>query len=146
MTIDLDEFRELADDLRPLAETIRTVSVVVRTRTWSGGSAGLGTPTDSDLELPGYVKVRQLSAKEVAGSGGRYRDGDVEIGPITPPYTTETGSGGTSAAQLRPAVPKGSEVLYVLTGELSGEFRLVELDTSNVLSYKVRATRLRGTP
>ncbi len=144
--MDLQIFRAIADRLRPLAADIRTVTVSVRTRTWSGGRVGNGTASNVDVALPTYLKVEQLSSKEVASSGGRYRDGAVRIGPITPRYTALGTTGGFTVAQLRPTVTSAQEVVYLLAGDIAGEFALAELDTSKPLSWFVIANRQRSTP
>jgi hypothetical protein len=144
--MNLDTFRAIADRLRPLGAFMRKTSVVVRTRTWSGDRPGEGVSVDNDLALPGYVNIREISAKEIASSGGRFRVGDLEIGPITPPYSVATGSGGISGAELRPSPAPNAEVFFVLTGELSGEYKLVKAMTTGALSYRVVARRRRTTP
>ena len=144
--MNLNVFRRLADRLRPLGASFRTTTVTVRTRTWSGERVGEGVATVSDFVLPSYVGVEQISAREIASSGGRLRDGSVRIGPITPTYTVGGVPGGTTSAQLRPSAMGYQEVLYLLTGEVAGEFALAELDTSDVLSWWVTANRTRATP
>jgi hypothetical protein len=144
--MNLHVFRAIADRLRPLAEPIRTISVRVRTRTWTGDRVGSGVASDSDLVLPGYVNVRQVTAKEVASSGGRLREGAVRIGPITPTYSAFGVDGGITPAQLRPAANARQEIIWVLAGELAGEFALAELDTTKPLSWFATANRMRSTP
>lgn len=144
--MNLHVFRAIADRLRPLAEPIRTITVRIRTRTWTGERVGQGVTQDADLVLPGYVNVRQVSAKEVASSGGRLREGAVRIGPITPTYSAFGATGGFTPAQLRPAATERQEVFWVLAGELAGEFALVDLDTTNPLSWFATANRMRSTP
>jgi hypothetical protein len=92
------------------------------------------------------VKVRQLTEREIASSGGRFRDGAIEISSITPAYDTGTDSGGLGEADLRPSGSKDVEVMFVLSGDVSGEFRLEKLVTSNALNTRVFANRLRTTP
>lgn len=144
--MNLDVFRRLADRLRPLGASFRRITVTVRTRTWSGDRVGQGAATVSDLALPFYVEVRQISAREIASSGGRLREGAVRIGPITPTYTVEGVSGGITPAHLRPTVSEYQEVIYLLAGELAGEFALASLDTTDSLSWYVTANRTRNTP
>jgi hypothetical protein len=138
--------RKLADRLRPLITPYRGTSVVLRRRWWSGGEPGIGVAQNTDTELPSYVKVRQLTAREIAASGGRFREGAVEISSITPAYDTGTESGGLGEADLRTGGSKAVEVLFVLSGDVSGEFRLASLDSSNALNTKLVANRLRTTP
>lgn len=144
--MNLHVFRAIADRLRPLAEPFRTVAVTVRVRRWLDGRIGSGPYVDDSLPLPGYVRVRQVSSKEVASSGGRLREGAVRIGPITPAYSALGRTGGVQAAALRPIAEASQEVTYLLAGELAGEFALVEIDTTQPLSWYVVANRTRSTP
>ncbi|HEX7464105.1 MAG TPA: hypothetical protein VF382_04315 [Actinomycetota bacterium] len=144
--MNLGIFRALADRLRPLGAPFCTSTVRVRIRTWSGDRPGLGTATSSDLVLPSYLAVRQISGKEIASSGGRLRAGAVRIGPITPSYTAFGRSGGLTVAELRPTVTADQEVAYILTGEVAGEFALADLDTSDPLSWYATLNRTLNTP
>lgn len=79
---------------------LRPFSVFVRTRRWSGGRVGQGTYVDNaggpdvqltnGVPLPGIppqpVRVRQMSSKDIIASGGLFRDRDLRVGPVTPPY------------------------------------------------------------
>lgn len=123
---------------------IRTSQVTVRTTTWSGGRRGLGTATNSDLVLPQRYKVRQLTQKEIASSGARYEEGDIEIGPITP----SDGLGhGFTIAQLAPEeTSDGIEIVYVLTGAIIGEYARVNLNSDRPFRYELILTRRRTTP
>lgn len=121
---------------------IRTTQLTIRTRTWSGGRAGVGTPTDNDLVLPQRYKVIQLSAKDVASSGGRYEMEDLKVGPITP---AQSGSGYT-LAQLLPTGADGVEILYVLTGVTAGEYVLVQSNSTRPFRYELILRRRRRTP
>ena len=121
---------------------IRTTQLTIRTRTWSGGRAGVGTPTDVDLVLPQRYKVVQLSAKEVASSGGRYQMEDVRVGPITPAQ----GGVGYTIAQLTPDGDAGVEILYMLSGAVLGEHALVQSQTQRPFRYELILRRRRRTP
>lgn len=129
----------------------RTVKVTIKRRAWSGGEAGAGTLTDTVLtDLPQSIRISSLSEREIAGSGGRYETGDVKVGPITPTYSNVGGySGGYTPAQLDPApgtAGAGVQIVYVLTGTMTGEYRLLSLDTIGAVSYRMVLRRLRTTP
>lgn len=130
----------------------RTVKVTIKKRQWSGGEAGAGTLTDTVLtDLPQQYRVSVVSTREIAGSGGRYETGDVKVGPITPSYSNVGGySGGWTPAQLDPAptlpATTGTQIVYVLTGSMTGEYRLLSLDTVNAVSYRMVLRKLRTTP
>jgi hypothetical protein len=74
MPIDADRLRAIADRARQIAAPLRTVTVTIRKSTWSGTQVGEGTETFTQIVLPRYVKVRELSGKEIASSGGRFED------------------------------------------------------------------------
>ncbi len=121
---------------------IRTSQLTIRTRTWSGGRAGSGISTDSDLALPQRYKVSHLTAREVASSGGRYEMEDVRVGPITP----AGGGVGYTVDQLKPAGADGVEILYVLSGAVAGEYAIVHLHTERPFRYEIVLRRRRRTP
>lgn len=129
----------------------RTVKLTIKKRAWSGGEAGAGTLTDTVLtDLPQEIRISSLSEREIAGSGGRYETGDVKVGPITPSYSNVGGySGGFTPAQLDPApttATTGTAIIYALTGTMTGEYRLLSLDTIGAVSYRMVLRRLRTTP
>jgi len=105
----------------------RPNQVTILTRTWSGGKIGAGNPNDVTLALPPQLPVHQLTARDVAGSGGLYTSGDIQVSHITP----SDGQGvGFTPAQLGPSFEEeGIEAIYVVTGPLAGEYALVELRT-----------------
>jgi hypothetical protein len=112
-----DNLLPVANTLRAKAEAfgVRRYSVTVRQRTWSGGRPGLGTMTPTDLTLSPRPRVRAVSSREIAASGGTFTQGDLRIGPITP----SNGAGvGYTAAQLAPDVSSANgDVMYVLVGD-----------------------------
>ncbi len=126
------------DLLSPSNLDQRTSALTIRQRTWDGGRAGAGTPTDDDTALPQRYRIDTLSAKEVHGSGGRYRHGDVKV-VVTPSHT----GGGYTLAQLRPTVATGVEVVYVITGALAGDYELVELKASRPYRYELILRRTK---
>lgn len=135
----VDELRGLAG---PSNFDVRTTRLTIRTRVWSGGRRGSGVSQDTDLVLPQIYKVVLLTTKEIAGSGGRYEMGDVRIGPITPAST----SGGFTSEQLKPSGAQGTEIIYVLTGAVTGEYALVSLNTDKPFGYYLVIRKMRTTP
>lgn len=92
--------KSLRDGLLPALDIVRGIpgqlglrlfTVTVYIRRWSGERPGVGTVTEQSFELRVSkggqpVKVRTLTTREVVASGGLYRDLDIEVGPLTPPY------------------------------------------------------------
>jgi len=136
----VDELRALAG---PSGFDVRTSQLTVRTRTWAGGRRGLGPVTDSDLDLAQSYKIREVSTREIASSGGLFEMGDIKVGPITP---TDVSGGGYTEAQLAPEGQTGTEVVYVVTGDLAGEYARVELNKSKPFSWYLTLRRRRTTP
>jgi hypothetical protein len=68
------------------ATGLRRYLVTVLLRTWSGGAPGAGTATTAGVALIPTPRVRQISAREIASSGGTYEAGDYRIDRITPAY------------------------------------------------------------
>ena len=103
----------------------------------------------STLLRPRRWPVRQLSQREIAGSGGKYNEGDIRVSDISPAYVSH-GGGGFTPLQLDPSIgfPKpcnDTEILYLLDGDQTGIFSLVSLDTSSdptAWSMVLRNTRL----
>lgn len=128
----------------------RTVKVTVVRRVWSGGEAGAGSIVDTVLtDLPQAIRVAPISERLIAGPAGRYEAGDIKIGPITPAWSVGASSGGYTPAQLDPAATlgtTGTEIVYVLTGTVAGEYRLIDLQTHKAVSYFLTLRRLRSTP
>lgn len=123
-------------------------TVTVRTRTWAGGAPGLpvgSTPSHSDLVITPSPRVRTLSAKEIAGSGGTYQEGDFIVTGITPQFTLQ-GGGGYSPAQLRPTVSApNQDVCYILTGDEGPiECFLHEERVANPFEYTLILGRVRA--
>ncbi|MGH7297623.1 MAG: hypothetical protein ACRELB_21980 [Polyangiaceae bacterium] len=134
---------------------IRPTSLSVVTRRWTSGTVGVepddatAVPySDTRLDLPAVYKVRQVSTREIASSGGRFETGDVKVGPITPAYTNADGSpGGVSEAQLRP-IPADSatEIVYELVGAHAGQYSLVALVTTAPFGWWVVLGRRETSP
>lgn len=141
------ELLPVVDTLRaltgPSVLDIRTAQLTIRTRTWSGAEVGLGTASDSDLVLPKQYRVESLTAKEVAGSGGRFSDDAVRVGPVTPAFT----GGGYTPEQLNPGTTLDNvEVIHILAGQVNGWYRLASLRTEKPFSYTMVLNRRRDTP
>jgi len=136
----IDELRALAG---PTGFDVRTSQLTIRTRTWAGGRRGLGPISDSDLTLEKRYKIRELSLREVSGSGGAFEMGDVKVGPITP---TDVSGGGYTATQLAPDGQQGTEIIYVITGDLAGEYARIDFDQTKPFSWYMTLRKRRTTP
>ena len=112
---------------------LRRYTVTVRTRTWSSGEVGRGTPTDSDLTLEPNPKVREKD------------DRTLEISHITP----SNGTIGYTMEQLRPlnAPEEGaSEFFYVVTGPNGTiNYQLTAIDMSDGPAHGETSGSLRYT-
>jgi hypothetical protein len=147
--IDLDELRALVADIRPIASPIHTTRVLVRTRTWNGGEIGTGDFSDSDFQIGSEVRVSKITQKEILTSGGFFNFNDVKVTHITPPFN----GGGYSLQQIAPSTqfpPKKEtdegitdsgvpdpavEYIYVLSGEINGNYRLKNCADDHALHY-----------
>lgn len=146
----LDKVRSI---LGPTVMDLRPTSVTIVTRTWSGGRRGVGTASDATVALPTWVKVRMVTAREIAQSGGRYEQGDLRIGPITPAFTDSLGNtGGFTEAQLAPKGAQGVEIIYKLaqqagaSGIAASEAYLVEMRRDKSFRFELIVGKLRTTP
>jgi hypothetical protein len=120
----------LVDDLLPVFGTVRSIPgslglcpfrVEVVVRGYTGGRPGVGTLSETAttiLERGQNPDVEQVSTREILASGGVYRDQDLRIGPLTPPWTdpVDGTTGGTALSMLDPTPPAGSSVYYRLRG------------------------------
>jgi hypothetical protein len=128
----------------PCVEELITVSqLTIRVRTWTG-RVGDGTFSDSDLVLPKRYELRELSSREVASSGGRYSLGDVRMNDLTKAYA----GGGYTRAQLDPASAfsvneQSKRVMYVLTGDVSGIYSLIDIKGDDIVSWSLVLRRTR---
>lgn len=141
-----DDLLPVFDDLRQLPDQfgLRRYSVVLRTRTWSGGEPGIGSPVDTDTTVTPPPRVRVMSPKEIAASGGTYQDGDFMIEKITPRYTSPT-TGGWSPGLLheRPGA-SADDVVIVLTGdEGTIECTAVKFFFDRAFNYRIVARARR---
>lgn len=89
---------------------LRVYTVTVRQRVWSGERPGLGGYSDTDTVLtnqgPGgtlyNVRLRYVSSRDVIASGGKFRDRDMRVGPMTASYAASIGlnAGGWTEATV----------------------------------------------
>ena len=141
----------------------RPTTLTIITRTFLGPYAGTDVPTQPDvpLAIPGYVKIRHVSQREIASSGGAYEDGDVVCSDIPVSFTDPvTGRpGGFTEAQLKPPGAMGNsqtdqavEIIYRLAqtdssrGGIAGDYAIVELARDNAWSFKLVLRRTMATP
>jgi hypothetical protein len=139
---DLDEARALIDELG-----LRRYSVTIRRRQWSGGKPGLGTATNTDLVLSPRPRVREISVREVAGSGGTFESGDFRIDKITPRYTAPTTGGYTPAMLVISPANAAQDVVIVLVGDDGTKVcTLVESSFDRSFGYSMVVRPRRETP
>lgn len=130
----------------------RTSQLTIRTRTWSEGKINRGTKSDSDLVLPQQYKITQATAGQVErllGSGGSYQPGQHVLVVVTPAWYADDGVtqlGGYTDAQLKPSGSPGVEVLYLITGALSGEFTLVGFYVTRPYRRELLLQRRNASP
>jgi len=132
---------------------MRPTGVAIVTTSWSGGIRNSGTPTVlSTVRLPPYTRVRHVSLREIAESGGRFEEGDVLIGPIDPAFSGDEGGGGFTEAQLAgKTTSQGTEVTYQLTQQsgatgIAGTYTLIEFRRDRNFRFEVVARRSEVTP
>jgi len=143
------DFLSVVDSIRAIAGPsgfdIRTSQLTIRTRIYTNGRRNsTDTYVDTDLVLAQFYKVRQMTTREIAGSGGAYELGDIVVGPITP----SDGAGvGYTEAQLDPRTAvDGTEFIYVLTGAHAGKYNLKELRSTSAFHYTLVLTREETSP
>jgi hypothetical protein len=146
----LDRVRGCAHERLKCAEPFNPTHLVIRTRTWTGTRVGEGAFHDADLTLPPRYRIRQLSGREVLASGGRYEAGDWVVQDLVPAYTSH-GGGGYSRAQLDPQSTlrpdqRNIEAIYILVGDASGYFTIVDLDTTGPVFWRLVIRRTRDVP
>ncbi len=156
----------LRNDLKAVADIVRGIAgpsildqrpaqLTRRLRTWSGGFRGADAVpaqpqfTDVDLVIDQKFRIRQLSTREIANSGGQYEMGDIIVDHITPDFTDPitSAAGGYTEAQLKPTqTENGVELYYVVTGQHAGEYQCVELRSWRAYSYALVLRRRLTTP
>lgn len=115
----------LREELLPVVDTARAIAgelgfrrykVWVRTTTFSGARAGLGTKTVSDTRLlvgGQDPKVREVTSKDVVAGTPEFHSIEFEIGPLTPSFP----GGGTSQETIAPEkTDQPTTVLYLIKG------------------------------
>jgi hypothetical protein len=149
----------LRDDLLPALNDARAIcdefglrqnAVDVIVRTWASGEIGVPETqiagvdyVDQKIRLVPNPKVRRLTQREIASSGGRYEDADLIVGPMTPAFA----GGGNSTAQLDPLeLQPGVELIYVLSGPNAGEHAAIDVRRDRPMRYEVVVRRTRRTP
>jgi hypothetical protein len=146
----LDCVRQCKETALASVEWYRTVAVTVRTVVWDGYTMGKGTGTPTNRVISPKPKVRQVTAREVAASGGLFTLEDLKVGPITPDYVCGNDSGGYSPAQLDPEGGPKTEILYILTGDVDGTYRLIRSEFTKPTGYflylRLSARTPRRTP
>lgn len=154
--------------LGPGALDISPTRLTIITRSWDGGRRNVGRFTDGPVtEIPNWVPIRHVTQREIAGSGGRYEQGDVKIGPVLPafgdpgcgcppgaPVAGVPGvSGGFTPEQLNPTVTEeGIEIIYRLTPNhpnttgIAGDYQLQDFQRDQPFEFYLVVGRERTTP
>lgn len=136
-----EDLLDTVDEARAVTEEldIRLHSLTIVTRHWVGDVPGAeGGYSETSLVLPARYRVVPISTKEIAQSGGRYQDGDIRVGPITPVYTT---------AQLAPeATGAKDEIRYVVIGPHGGIYTRIALENFRAFSWFLTLHRTRQSP
>jgi len=140
--------------LGPPIMDLRPTSIQIITRRWVTGVRGDPyPPTDAILALPNYTKVRHVTQREIASSGGLFEEGDIVLGRITPQYTSPVDGTihGFTEAQLAPPVTAGQEVIYRLALQsgasgIHGDYSRIQLRRDRTLHFEIVVGRQRTTP
>lgn len=151
----------LAEDLRPTLFEARSIagslglrpySVAIVIGAWSGTYVGRGDKTDTlqpITEAGGQPpKVRFLNEEQLAlsaSTGTGLGKGSCTIGPITPDFP----GGGTSLAELVPAVAAQQTVHVVLTGPAypaGAKFLVKEVKTDRALHWLLVCEPVQPSP
>jgi hypothetical protein len=116
------------------------------------GRPGLPETTISEtvLTLTPTPKIREISSREVASSGGHYELGDLKVTKITPQHTKNAVTAGYTPEEIRPqpSLVDGQhlEVIYAITGPTAGDYTLVDSDFSKNFGYELTLRRRITTP
>lgn len=145
----------LRDDLLPMIDELRALpgelgfrpytSVRIRARTWTGERPGDGTSSDAFVALTTGgqpAKVERLSGRQVAASAGRYLDGDLRVGPLTPTFV--------APSQLDPSSNAPNVERHLVLegpGEPAGGsvWTIIERDVSRSISWYLIVRRTERT-
>lgn len=145
-----EHLNRVADRIRALPGRLgeRPTTVTIVTREWSGSRVAQGTVlSETSLTITPTPKVRTVSSREIAASGGRYQAEDVRVGPITPTYDTGVSSGGYASSQVAPVKQRnGIEVVYRLAGWLAGDYERVDTESDRTHQITIVLRRKRSTP
>jgi hypothetical protein len=137
---------------------LRLYAVSLVTRTWSGSRPGVDASTSSDATAPMTVdltkfniKVRQVTSREVLASGGDYRDEDLKVGPITPPYQGSTADNDAIAIFDPPTATAATELFFNITGPgfqrpAGAWFKKVSQNVTAPMHYEVVVRHTGETP
>ncbi len=123
---------------------LRPNGFAIVVRTWASGAVGKGTFTDSTLPIAPNPKMREVSTRELASSGGVYEQGDLLVGPFTPAYDGPP-PGGYTPAQLDPPLSpadRGVEVIYVVIGPDAGQYRRITATRDRAMRYMLVLRRV----
>lgn len=142
--------------LGPSVMDLRPTSVQIITRAWDDPGRSINS-TSADtvtLSLPNYTKVRHVSQREVAQSGGLYELGDLIVGPITPQFVSpiDGTTGGFTEAQLAPVVTDpATEILYRVTQQsgatgINGDYARKDFKRDKTLRFMIVIGRKFTTP
>lgn len=139
----LDRARACADRALECASDFTANQLTVRVRQWAGPRRGGSDNTfhDTDFVLPQKYPMREASQRQVLSSAGRMAMGDVIVENIVPAYTAK-GGGGVSEQQLIPqnsfpADDRAREVIYIIEGDISGRYTLVDIDKFDPVYWRL---------
>jgi hypothetical protein len=141
--VSLDCARSAADCAYNCAADYYPTLVTIEVQEWSGERVGDGQMTVLSELVLSRRPVKQVSLREIHGSGGFYRSGDVKVENITPFFTrADDTTGGYTQLQLDPKRAFGSSnvkrrVRYRLAGDIEGLYSLLELDTSETTAWSM---------
>jgi hypothetical protein len=146
MTLRSQVLEKVLQKTRPLLADLglrqNSLSLVVRSWTGKPGATGSAATDSEAVEIFPIPRIRQLSSREVASSGGRYQDGDLRVDRLSPKHP----GGGYDPEDLRPSVGQNQEIVYLVTGPNEGEHELVDFDSSQNFQYVLVLRRRRTTP
>lgn len=139
---------------------IRTTTCQIIKRVWTSGIIGKGGPTGFVdtvvVSLPNYIRIRHLTEREIANSGGRYELGSVVIGPVRPQWTAFDGTtGGFSQSQLAPNGDQGTAIIHrltpldpadIATTGIAGDYRVKDIKRDRSMRFMLFANRQSTTP